>query len=355
MRKIPFTSAVRYRTCGKVQKNEIFFSPYLTEEQSVSKWESGTSIPELDKIVKMSEIFHVSTDYLLKEDILSQEIEPSKNLLNANYMITTEPELRGGVIEKTEHEVSDDEAGSFMETVKSTASKLAFGVVLCIWSPICLLLLTGISEYNGYISENIAGGLGVTILLLFVASGVGILIFYGMRLSKYEYLEKENIRISPETRTFVSLKKEDYTSVYRTSVVTGTMLCICSTIPLLLSSFFASGKAKELILISCVCILLAIVSIGVYCFMRFGAVQESYDKLLEEGDYTREKKVINKTISLFSWIYWCLLAAIYVAVSFQTKAWNMTWVIFAAGGILYAACIGAIHLLYAKKSASEKM
>lgn len=321
--------------------------------QSVSKWESGTSVPELDKIVRMSEIFHVSTDYLLKQDAPNLEIEAAKDLLKADE-ITLQSNLQN-TTNKAEHEVSADEADSFMELVKANASKLAFGVVLCIWSPICLLLLAGISEYNDYISENTAGGIGITVLLLFVATGVGILIFVGMKLTKYEYLEKENIRISQETRKAVSMKKEEYEPVYRKSVVTGITLCICSAIPLLLSAFFASGKAKDLIHIVCVCILLAIVSLGVYCFIRFGAVQESYDKLLEEGDYTREKKVINKTISFFSWIYWCILAAIFVAVSFRTEAWHITWIIFAAGGIFYAACIGIIHLSYQKKSENKRI
>lgn len=34
--------------------------------QSVSKWESGQAIPELEKIVALSVIFDVTTDYLLK-------------------------------------------------------------------------------------------------------------------------------------------------------------------------------------------------------------------------------------------------------------------------------------------------
>lgn len=34
--------------------------------QSVSKWESGQAVPELDKIVALSDIFEVTTDYLLK-------------------------------------------------------------------------------------------------------------------------------------------------------------------------------------------------------------------------------------------------------------------------------------------------
>lgn len=36
--------------------------------QSVSKWESAASVPELDKIIRLSEIFGVSTDYLLKDE-----------------------------------------------------------------------------------------------------------------------------------------------------------------------------------------------------------------------------------------------------------------------------------------------
>src|SRR5699024_11713659 len=34
--------------------------------QAVSKWESGQSVPELDKIILMSNLFETTTDYLLK-------------------------------------------------------------------------------------------------------------------------------------------------------------------------------------------------------------------------------------------------------------------------------------------------
>lgn len=34
--------------------------------QAVSKWESGQSVPELDKIILMSDLFETTTDYLLK-------------------------------------------------------------------------------------------------------------------------------------------------------------------------------------------------------------------------------------------------------------------------------------------------
>ena len=36
--------------------------------QSVSKWECGDSVPEIEKIVLLGHIFQVTTDYLLKEE-----------------------------------------------------------------------------------------------------------------------------------------------------------------------------------------------------------------------------------------------------------------------------------------------
>ena len=45
--------------------------------QSVSNWESGQSVPDLDKILTLSEIFGVSTDFLLKEE-LEREPVPVK-------------------------------------------------------------------------------------------------------------------------------------------------------------------------------------------------------------------------------------------------------------------------------------
>ena len=47
--------------------------------QSVSKWESGNAMPDLDKIVVLSRIFNVTTDYLLKDDAPPQSGNPGEN------------------------------------------------------------------------------------------------------------------------------------------------------------------------------------------------------------------------------------------------------------------------------------
>lgn len=43
--------------------------------QAVSKWEVGTTLPETDKIIAISNFFNVSIDYLLKEDVSSNHAD----------------------------------------------------------------------------------------------------------------------------------------------------------------------------------------------------------------------------------------------------------------------------------------
>ena len=37
--------------------------------QSISKWESAQSVPDMARIVLLSQLFGVSTDYLLKDEL----------------------------------------------------------------------------------------------------------------------------------------------------------------------------------------------------------------------------------------------------------------------------------------------
>lgn len=47
--------------------------------QAVSKWENGTAVPESDKLVVMSDFFHVTTDYLLKDETVKTEEKEEKD------------------------------------------------------------------------------------------------------------------------------------------------------------------------------------------------------------------------------------------------------------------------------------
>ena len=146
--------------------------------QSVSKWESAQSVPDIERILQLSDIFDVSLDYLLKnnEDINEQ-------ILSAD--------------EKPEAYKAIDltEAKSFIEAKKSTAVPVAIGVFLCVISPICLLILGVLSEINpNQISENMACGAGLIVLSAFIAAAVAVFVLSGSKTSRFEYLEKEILK-----------------------------------------------------------------------------------------------------------------------------------------------------------------
>lgn len=60
-----------------------------------------------------------------------------------------------------------------------------------------------------------------------------------------------------------------------------------------------------------VCLLLAVVGIGVYFFVYGGTIYSSMEKLLEEGDYTRREKSRKSITGPVSVIYWLVATAIF--------------------------------------------
>ena len=141
--------------------------------QSVSKWEGAQSVPDLDKIVQMSHIFGVSTDYLLKDELEEQEPAPG---------LAEQPPRR---------RVSMEEASRYLALRRAAAPKLALATFLCVISPIALILLGGLSEYSARISENAAAGIGLSVLIVLVAAAVGIFMSCGAQVREFAFLETE--------------------------------------------------------------------------------------------------------------------------------------------------------------------
>jgi transcriptional regulator with XRE-family HTH domain len=293
--------------------------------QSVSKWESGNAIPDLDRVLKLGELFGVSTDYLLKDHMEEMPLSEFP-----------------GVSDGTGLMVSLDEANDFMELTRKSAWKIAVGVALCILSPVCLILLGGVSEYRtNSITEDMAGGIGMVILLIMVAIGVAILILTGMQLSRFEYLEKEVFSLQFGVEGIVEKKKELFESTFRFCVAAGVVLCILGVIPLML----AMAIDEDLVSVVCVGLLLMFVACGVYILVWSGMIHGSYEKLLQVGDYTQDKKKMNKKTSPFAGAYWCIVTAIYLGISLTSNRWGETWVIWPVAGLLFAALWGILHIV----------
>ena len=64
--------------------------------QAVSKWEGNQSIPEIEKILQLSSLFGVTTDYLLKDEI--ETYENSTNNGSSDERDNTENENNSAIV-----------------------------------------------------------------------------------------------------------------------------------------------------------------------------------------------------------------------------------------------------------------
>ena len=288
--------------------------------QSVSKWEGAQAVPDMKKIVQMSEIFGVSTDYLLRDDI---EIPAAPE---------TAPVDNG--LEETVRVVDLAEANAFLEYNEKAAHTVSTGVMLCILSPVLLIVLSGLAE-AGMISvnEDVASFGGLIILLVIVAAAVGMFITTSLKGKQYEYLESVDIDTAYGVSGMVKERRGSYAETHSRLLVVGIMLCVISAIPLFIMSLVHYSNNTDLFPILGVAGLLVTVAAGVKLIVLTCTRQGGYDKLLEEGDYTR----LNKRVGKFDGIYWAIVLMIYLGWSFISNRWEMTWVVWPIAGVLFAA------------------
>ena len=114
----------------------------------------------------------------------------------------------------------------------------------------------------------------------------------------------------------------------------GVGLCVIAAAPMIVAG---ACNAPEYITIFMLSLLLALVAVGVFLFIKSGMVHGSYQKLLQEEEYAVEKKREEKRMSAFSGAYWCLVTAGYLAWSFITSNWGKTWIVWPVAGVLFAA------------------
>lgn len=274
--------------------------------QSVSKWEGAQSIPDLDKILTLSKIFGVSTDYLLKDDFETEEIVPTAD-------------DDGSPLRR----VSMEEANRFLRLNEKYAPRTAFGVMLCILSPVLLIILAGISEYKpnffgGFtITEDFACGIGCVIMFLIVAAAVTVFITTGQKLKDFEFLEKENIDTEYGVSGMAKERREAYQSKHTTSLILGTVICIISIIPLFL--VIAVSGDEDFPAVMSMGLLMAICSFGVYLLTKTSVINSGFNMLLEKDEYTREIKSDKKKRKDIMVIYWLIVAAVYVGYLWYSR------------------------------------
>lgn len=284
--------------------------------QSVSKWESGASIPDINKILDLARLFGVSTDYLLKDEIAEEDVAEG-----------AEEPANGPA-------VSIEEANEYMRCKEAQGKRIGFGVALCILSPVIMILLAGLSETGKLdLKADVAAGLGTVILLMMIAAAVAIFITGGQRMKRFEYLKKGDFKLDYGIYGIVEERLRKFEPIFTRRVIYGVTLCILSAVPLILAG---SLGASELVLIGLVCLLLSMIALAVYLMISTGEIKGSYEQLMMTGDFDPETMRRNKPFNRVAAVYWPLVTAIYLGWSFWTMNWAFTWLVWPVAGCLFA-------------------
>ncbi|HLQ75532.1 MAG TPA: helix-turn-helix transcriptional regulator [Alloiococcus sp.] len=302
--------------------------------QSISKWESAQSVPDVGRIIELSELFGVSTDYLVKDDIEQKDdvlYEDDSSLLKR---------------------LSLPEANKYLELKEVSAKPTAHGVMMLILSPILLILLVTLSDIPTiFINEYVALAIGLSVLLLMVASGIIIINKYNAKLEEYDYLKEEAFELGYGIKGMVEEKKLAFENKFQKGIMLGISLLIMSAIPLFISLVFADEEnlmnmfpsltyenaesTASLAVIIGVCLLLLLIGSGVSTLIKVGVIKESYEVILQSGDYTVTNKKKNKITGPLNIAYWLIVVAIFLGYSFYTGNWGMSWIIFVIAGVLF--------------------
>ena len=350
--------------------------------QSVSKWESMASMPDIQKIMAMSELFGVSTDYLLKDELeelpataiaadyaVSSVQSGSSEPAAASTVGSTADSPDGDTASESSTDdastsktvapklsVSLDTATEYLDAIARTSRPTAGAITLFILGPALLVSLATYSEDALYfdpmhISPDAMGIAGICIMMLFIAAGVGLLILQDMKLAKFKQLKEASLELQYGVEAAVRRRAESTESLRYVQQAAGVCLTILSAIPFLIASYYGTGLTFALGFF----VAAILVSLGVYLLVYSGILRDGYRVLLQEGDFSHDEKS-NKRDSKSAALkyrpiaraYFGTITLLYVGYSFITKDWKSSWIIWPVSALLYHIIISILNALKKK-------
>ena len=256
--------------------------------QSVSKWESAQSFPEMDTILRICDLYQVNLDTLLRGSVEDSLVEDT-----AQY---------------------DQFMNRFSRRMAFAVGSIIAGVGLC-----GLLDAKGVSEY-----------LIFAVLLLIVAVCVVVIVASS--------LQKENF--SKQYPVITDFYTEQEKRAFRQKFVwfiSGGVGAILFDVALLLL-FFAKFPEEEPFESYAMSVFLLIVAGAVTSFVYAGIQEEKYkiDEYNRDNNPTPEVKKRKGLINTICAALMVVTTALYVGLGLALDLWRTAWWVFAVAGILCA-------------------
>lgn len=226
------------------------------------------------------------------------------------------------------------EAQEYYETTKKASKMISVATMLMILIGALFVFLVALSE-KGLIQEDSITIIGIPITFILLGVGTYIYITHGIKLEKYNYIEKENIGLSLAAKSYVEEVRSRLN--FENNIAINLVLMLLSVIPVILTG---AVEAYQDYLLYAVTLMIVVISISVKNLITTGMKKSATDKLLQVGDYTVSGKKANNLINKIASVFWPIIVISYFAYSFITDNWSYSWIIFPiAGGVFMIIAI----------------
>ncbi|OWA34647.1 hypothetical protein B9G55_15620 [Saccharibacillus sp. O16] len=234
--------------------------------------------------------------------------------------------------------VSEETVRDYEQAVRRASRFQAIGWLCILIGVAATLFIAGLNDDGGFAhwSDGQAYLFAVIILLLFVVPALGLFIAGRNAKGNYDMLNEEFV-LAPGTETYVRRQMEGFAPLRSRSMVIAACLGTLSPVALLIAGM--QGEAKTPYGAS---IMLVLLGGAVFLFVYSGGIQAGYQRLLQLGEYTPEKKEANRVIARIAAIAWPLAFAVFFISGFLYQRWDVNWVVFPLTGVLFAA-IGGLY------------
>lgn len=271
--------------------------------QAVSKWENGSSYPEMDKLIMLSELFNIDIDMLIKGNLDTENNEEGRELYEKMYNKFTK--------------------------------MITLGVVLI------LLGVTFIASFDGSITFSNLYSLPVVVFLSLLAVSVFLFVYYGISWGNFteEHPYFEDFYTKDEKRRFNKL--------FACMISFGVFLILLGIIIVVIGEdVLQLGEDYPPIIVA----FLLLVTIAVGIFVYFGMQKAKYNISGYNKEYNKENesyKLSKKEIfsDKIQAVIMLIATIIFLFIGFIFGLWHPGWVVFPIGGIL----CGIVSIIFDEK------
>ena len=270
------------RKRANLTQDDLAFKLDVTR-QAVSKWESGSGYPEMEKIILLCDLFGCDMDTLVKGEIADE----------------------------------NKEARAYEKTMNAVSTAFALAVAVILLGFTALVLITGFTKNTE--NEQIYAIIGAAVLIASAAISTPVFIVYGLKLADFR-------RKHPALQSFYS---DDEISSFYTKfgigIGVGVAVIILGVAAAILTE--ALTQLNEALIAA---IIIGPTAIAAPLFVFFGIRMGKYSA--PTGKRYNKGNITSKICSVIM----LTAAAIFFITGVILQAWSKAWVVFPLGGIICA-------------------